>query len=572
LSWQFDIIGLNGTRRQMETHAVPIELEDGMVGQLAITRDISDRKKAEEELFRANSELGEIVAERTRVLEETATRLGYSERAFSLLVSSVVDYAIYMLDLQGRVVSWNAGAECIKGYSAAEITGEHFSRFYTAEDRELGLPQKGLEAAAVVGRFESEGWRVRKDGRRIWASVVIDAIKDDGELIGYAKVTRDMTEKRAAEERLRQAERLQALGQFTGGAAHNFNNLLMAVTGSLELLRKRLPEDERSRALLNNALEGAKRGAALTQRMLAFARRQELHTEVLDVSVLVEGMTPLLRQTIGPEFELEISVPTDLPWVKTDPTQLENALLNLVVNARDAMPGGGKLTVAANEARNLDLGELPSGRYIAIVLADNGGGMDAETLAHVREPFFTTKGVGKGTGLGLSMVDGLAAQSGGKLMIISEVGQGTTVEILLPAQQPGSSQVLSDTKPATSSSPQVHRKLKVLAVDDDALVLMNTVGMLEELGHHVLEAMSGLDALEILDREGPVDLVITDQGMPQMTGLQLAKAVREGNPDLPVIIATGYAELPSGADQVTRLAKPFSLAQLSSALTTLQVN
>ncbi|MDB5524489.1 MAG: domain S-box protein [Rhizobium sp.] len=567
VSWQFDIVGLGGTRRNMETHAVPIELDDGRIGQLAITRDITDRRKVEVELQQANDRLDQLVRERTRELEETATRLGESERNFALLVKSVTDYAIFMLDLDGNVVSWNEGAQKIKGYSACEIIGHHFSKFYTEEDKVARLPWNALATAREDGRFENEGWRVRKDGTRFWASVIIDAIRDGDKMIGFAKVTRDITEKRAAEQRLRQAERLEAVGHFTGGAAHDFNNLLMAISGSLEMLRKRLPDDQRSRALLDNAMQGAKRGAALTQRMLAFARRQELKSESIDIGTMLAGMADLLVQSINPSITLDMDVARDLPRVVADQGQLENAVLNLVLNARDAMPLGGNIKVGAHaQSASTDPDvDLAPGKYICIFVKDDGEGMDPDTLSHVREPFYTTKGVGRGTGLGLSMVDGLAAQSGGRLAIESEKGRGTIVTLYLPADHSELASVTDSVE--TEPEPQLSRKQRVLAVDDDALVLMNTVAMLEDLGHEVVEAHSASRALEIAQSGERFDLVVTDQAMPGMTGVQLAKMLRECSPMLPIILATGYAQLPPGSDAtLVRLAKPFTLKQLAESV------
>jgi PAS domain S-box-containing protein len=311
LTWEFDIIGLAGTRRQMETHAVPIELDDGGVGQLAITRDVSANKRTERALYEAKAALEDRVAERTRDLQDALARLQESERSFSLLVTSVTDYAIYMLDPEGRVVSWNTGAGRIKGYTAEEIIGQHFSRFYTEQDRLAGLPQAGLRTAARDGRLATEGWRVRKDGSRFWASVVIDAIQSDGALVGFAKITRDITEQKAAEAKLRQAQKMEAVGRFTGGAAHDFNNLLMAISASLELLRKRLPlDDERANGMLDNAMQGVRRGASLTQRMLAFARRQDLKPDIVDLAPLLGGMSDVLERALPPMVTLQFDIPS----------------------------------------------------------------------------------------------------------------------------------------------------------------------------------------------------------------------------------------------------------------------
>ncbi|MGC1303169.1 MAG: PAS domain S-box protein [Caulobacteraceae bacterium] len=510
---------------------------------------------------------------------EIEEALRSSEQQFKLLVQSVTDYAIYMLDRQGRVANWNAGAERIKGYRPEEIIGEHFSRFYTEEDRQAGMPERGLETAAREGRFEREGWRVRKDGTRFWAHIVIDAIRDDnGQTIGFAKITRDITERRDAQRALEEAQqalfqtqKLESIGQLTGGIAHDFNNLLTAILGSLELLRKRLPDDPKSRALLDNAVHGAQRGASLTQRMLAFARRQELTPEAIDLATLVRGMTGLMERSIGPGVVIHTDFPPGLPPAVTDANQLEAALLNMVVNARDAMPAGGEISISADAASALpgDGSNLTPGRYVRLRVRDTGQGMDEQTLGRALEPFFTTKGVGKGTGLGLPMVQGLAMQSGGKLQLESRVGEGTTVEIWLPVAASHIAPARPREDPDRAEQAIAAGRLTILVVDDDDLVLMNTTSMLEDLGHAVIEASSGQQALERLSAAPAVDLVISDQVMPGMTGLQLACAIRSERPALPIILATGYAELPADADAgpiLHRLSKPFRQRELAEAV------
>lgn len=494
------------------------------------------------------------------------------EDIYRLLVSAITDYAVYMLDPGGVVTSWNPGAQRFKGYDEADILGQHFSRFYTEEDRANGLPARALKIAAEEGRFEHEGWRLRKDGSRFWAHVIIDPVRDDaGNLIGFAKVTRDLTERREtqrqldeAREQLFQSQKIEAIGRLTGGIAHDFNNLLTVVLGSLDMLRKRLPDDARSLALIDNAIQGARRGASLTQRMLAFARRQELDTQAVNLPSLVHGMSNFLQRALGPTIVVETRFPLGLAPVRTDPAQLESALLNLAVNARDAMPEGGSLTIAAREGTPSLADPLPAGRYVCLSVIDSGVGMDAETLSKAMEPFFSTKGVGKGTGLGLSMVQGLVEQSGGRLVLKSRPKEGTTVEMWLPvAEVEAPSEPVQAEKPRAAAS----RPLKVLAVDDDALVLMNTVAMLEDIGHTVFAATSGGEALSILEREKGIDLVVTDQAMPHMTGLQLAQAIRRQWPDLPIILATGYAELPAESDiDLPKLAKPFFQNDLADAI------
>lgn len=569
LNWEFDIIGLKGTRRHMETHAAPIRLTDGTVGQLALTRDVTGQKNSGDALRQLNAELEEKVIGRTHELQEALDRLQKSERGFELLVESVTDYAIYMLDPTGNIVSWNSGARRIKGYETAEIIGKNFECFYSPEDRAAGVPAKGLRTAARDGRFETEGWRLRKDGTRFWANVIIDSISAGGALVGFAKVTRDITERRATEARLRQSQKMEAVGQFTGGAAHDFNNLLMAILGSLEILRKRLPDDPRLLALLDTAVLGAKRGSSLTQRMLAFARRQELKHEAVDLIGLVNNMMELLERSLGPTVNIETRFPREEVRVRTDANQLETALLNLAINGRDAMPAGGTLTISITEesVTGDHPTNLPPGQFACLSVRDTGQGMDEATLARATEPFFTTKGIGKGTGLGLSMVDGLIAQSGGKLMVHSVVGRGTTIELWLPlATDSIAKAVERDASEAGESAP-TKRQLCILAVDDDSLVLANVAAMLEDLGHHVIPVGAGARALEAIDSTPAIELVITDQAMPVMTGLQLIEEIRARRPELPVILATGYAELPQTANApIARLAKPFTQRALAEAM------
>ncbi|WP_336355754.1 PAS domain S-box protein [Pseudomonas granadensis] len=519
----------------------PIIDPDGrLLGFAKITRDLTDRKMAEETLKQ-------------------------SEQQFRLLVQGVTDYAIYMLSPEGRVSNWNQGAQRIKGYLPEEIIGQHLSIFYTPEDRELGEPQRSLEIATREGRFENKSWRMRKDGTRFLAHVVVDAIRGDtGILLGFAKITRDITEahqSRQALEKTRealfQAQKMQAIGQLSGGIAHDFNNLLTVILGNLEIVQKRMGADPKISRLLENATQGALRGVSLTQRMLAFARRQELKTESVDIAQLVQGITGLLRSSLGPGIRIETLFPDDLQPVLADNNQLELALLNLATNARDAMPDGGTVTITAQPQVVLELGDsqLPAGRYVCLSLTDTGEGMDAQTLASARDPFFTTKGLGKGTGLGLSMVHGFIEQLGGRFMLKSEKGQGTTAELWIPVALEGVA-----SKPQFSSAAPVSvPRLSVLVVDDDSLVLTSTSLLLEDLGHRVLGATSGEQALRLFDQGEVIDLMITDMAMPKMSGAQLAHAVRMLKPDLPIILATGYAERLEGfAAELPRLPKPFT--------------
>ena len=540
----------DGTRFWAYVVIDPIRAPSGeLLGFAKITRDLTERKAAEETLRQ-------------------------SQEQFQLLVQGVTDYAIYLLDPSGNVSNWNLGAQRIKGYLPAEIIGKHFSQFYTDEDRAAGLPRLALDTVLREGRFEREGWRVRKDGSKFWAHVVIDAIRrDNGDLIGFAKITRDITERRDAQEQLErtreafvQSQKMDAIGQLTGGVAHDFNNLLMAVLGSLELMRKRLPDDPKLLSLLDNATKGAERGAALTKRMLAFARRQELKQEAVDIPDLVRGMTELLQGSLGAAISLELRFPLALPPVLGDANQLELALLNLAVNARDAMPGGGEIVISAREqAMQAQEHGLKPGRYVHLKLTDSGTGMDETTLRRATEPFFTTKGPGKGTGLGLSMVHGLAEQFGGRFSMQSKIGEGTVAELWLPVAEAAAKAAAS---PRPGAQPAEHpQPLLILAVDDDPLVLTNTVAMLEDLGHTCYAASSAQEALEIFAADDKIDLVITDQAMPKMTGLQLAGIIRRDRPDFPVILATGYAEIDDDTVvKVPKLPKPFTQADLTGQI------
>jgi PAS domain S-box-containing protein len=568
----------------MEDFAVDLDRGDGLkTAHFAFSyTPAPDADGAIAGLFGSCIEITARVTAERRLVEQSGRlrdlELERSEAQFRLLVKSVTDYAIYMLDPNGRVSSWNLGAERIKGYRPEEIIGENFSRFYTPEDRASGLPQNGLAIARRDGRFETEGWRVRKDGSRFRAHVVIDAIPGEaGEILGFAKITRDVTERDAAQRQLEearealfQAQKLEAIGQLTGGIAHDFNNLLMAILGSLEMAQKRLPDDPQVNRLLANAVQGAKRGATLTQRMLAFARRQELKREAIDIPSLVYGMEDLLNRSLGPQFNLEIDFSPRLSPVFSDPAQVETALINLVVNARDAMPGGGTITLSAHQQAALRGDpDLPPGDYVCIRVGDEGEGMSPETLARATEPFFTTKGVGRGTGLGLAMIHGLALQSGGALRLSSRLGEGTNVELWLPATAARAVMTTlgAASEPGAPLAGAARPALTILAVDDDDLVLLNTAAMLEDLGHTVLQAASAAEALALMRQGQTIDLLITDHAMPNMTGAKLALAAGAERPGLPVVLATGFAELPTGEGAgLVRLAKPFTQAQLAEAI------
>ena len=382
----------------------------------------------------------------------------------------------------------------------------------------------------------------------------------------HADVLRQIAERERAEEKLRQAQKMETVGQLTGGVAHDFNNLLMAVLGNLDLLRKHVSNDPKAVRLISGALQGAKRGAALTQRLLAFARRQDLQVRPVDLAALVHGMTDLLQRSLGPGIDLRLQLDGASRPAVADSNQVELALLNLAVNARDAMPKGGILTIELDTAEACAGDpELRPGPYIRLAVTDTGCGMDADTLKRAVEPFFSTKELGKGTGLGLSMIHGLAVQLKGKLRLTSEVGRGTRAELWLPAATATPKE--EPAMPAAKAAFAANGRATILVVDDDVLIAMSTVDMLEDLGHEVIEAHSGARALEILRNGQAIDLMITDQAMPKMTGVQLARAARGLRPDLPILLATGYADPFEGADlDLPRLAKPYQQEQLATQI------
>jgi PAS domain S-box-containing protein len=522
----------------------PVRDERGeLVGFAKITRDITEKRAAQEALRE-------------------------SEQRFRMLVQGVTDYAIYMLSPAGEITNWNAGARRIKGYEHEEVVGTHFSRFYTEKDRAAGLPARALQQASDQGRFEAEGWRVRKDGSRFWAHVVIDSIRDDqGELVGFAKITRDITERKNAaaaldetREALFHAQKMEAIGQLTGGIAHDFNNLLNVVTNGISMLRERVrePADVRMLDAIDHA---ANRGALLTQQLLSFARQQPLKQEPRDANRVINSFEAVLRRASRNTIAFEVSLADKLPQVMLDAAQFETALLNLVANARDATPDGGRIVLStqvvelAQKRRNLE-----PGRYVVVTVQDTGEGMSPDVASRAVEPFFTTKEVGKGTGLGLSQVYGMVQQSGGDLDIVSAPGQGTGMAMYFPALV---GQHDEGTGPEAAE--------KVLIVDDQPDVLEVTSELFRTLGFEVLSANSGEDALAMLQRTPDLRLMLSDVVMPGMSGIQLAHKAMAVTPALKVILASGYANPavdkdPSSLEGFNFLPKPYRMADLVKML------
>jgi PAS domain S-box-containing protein len=377
-----------------------------------------------------------------------------------------------------------------------------------------------------------------------------------------ADLMKEVAAREKAQEQLRQAQKMETIGQLTGGVAHDFNNLLMAVMGNLDLLRKRLPDDPRLQRLVDGALQGAERGASLTQRLLAFARQQDLRAVPVDLSGLVQGMGNLLERSLGPRVALRLDLPEGLPPARIDANQLELAILNLAINARDAMPDGGSIEIKVAKHQVQNDAVLKPGTYLKLSVIDTGAGMTPDILKRAIEPFFSSKPLGKGTGLGLSMVHGLVVQLGGTLELSSAVGKGSTVTMVLPIATSA-----PEAETPAAAPQQVKRSAVILFVDDDPLIAMSTTEMLEDLGHRVIGASSALHALDILRSEQPIDLMVTDHVMPGMTGIELAAATRQVRPSLPILLATGYAELPEGTQvDLPRLAKPYHQDQLRDRL------
>jgi PAS domain S-box-containing protein len=541
----------NGSRFLANVVVTPIRDQDGsLVGFAKITRDVTEREEAQ------------------RALRET-------ERQLRLLLGGIVDHAIYMLDPNGIITSWNAGAEKIKGYNADEIIGQHFSKFYTSADRMVGLPARALHTALTTGRYEAEGWRVRKDGSEFWASVVLDAIRDDsGRLVGYAKVTRDISQQREMQltlqktrEQLAHAQKIEALGRLTGGIAHDFNNILMVVSGQAEILAHRLSNLQDRRAV-DAIADATRRGEALTRQMLTFSRRQRLEPRIVHFAAQIERTGSLLKSSLNPSVTIRQTIAADLWPIAVDPAGFDLALLNLVINARDAMLEGGVVTIAAENVR-LGKGEIAAdleGEFVAISVADTGVGIPEDVLPNVFDPFFTTKGLNKGTGLGLSQVHGFVHGSGGAVGIATTLGKGTRVTLYFPRVAEEGQRGEED-----ASRDAVHKGVgAILVVDDNPDVANVSAGLLEQLGYRVKIAHSAAAALDELKSGERFDLVFSDIVMPgAMNGIELARAAKRLYPDLPFLLATGYSEAAASArDEFTILHKPFTQAQLSLAVTT----
>jgi PAS domain S-box-containing protein len=526
----------------------PMKDEAGdLIGYAKITRDMTERRAAHE------------------AIQE-------SERQLRLLVRSVTDYAIYMLDPNGIICSWNAGAERIKGYLEEEIIGQHFSTFYTEVERMAGAPARALHTSAEEGRFEAEGWRVRKDGSRFWANVVIDPIRDKkGKVIGFAKITRDLTERREAQIALAEAQakqaqtqKLEALGQLTGGVAHDFNNLLMIFSGYTQTIKKLVGDDPKGRRAVDAIEFATRRGQSLTRQLLSFSKRQVLNPTIIEVSEHLDELRSILTTSVGRSVEIVVAIARETWPVEVDISEFELALVNLTVNARDAMPQGGTIAFTAENVR-VRRGEVQDeleGEFVALTVADTGSGIPQDILLRVFDPFFTTKEAGSGSGLGLSQVYGFARQSGGTAVIDSTLGQGTNVTVYLPRAR--------SKRPVKSGAGEDERKEgagTILLVEDNPEVAAATAAMMEEMGYTVLNVRDATQALALVKQQR-LDLVVSDIVMAgSINGLDLARTLRKEYPRLPVLLVTGYSEALGEANaEFPVLRKPYQLAELSKAL------
>ncbi len=501
--------------------------------------------------------------------------------------------AIITID-DSRNIHWvNGAVDHVLGYGHSELLGQKLDVLLEPDNpllpalAESSAEQKADTAISVIGRYKSGKtgyfdvslghWRAdqrdfvttiwRDVTERVAASAALrdarDALQESNDEL-ESRVEERTREREIALRQLHESQKMESIGQLTGGVAHDFNNLLAVILGSLSLLKKTVPDDPRISRLLDRAIQGAERGATLTTRLLAFARRQELKVEFVALQKLIPEMLDFLRHSVGPNIAIHVKVSSEVSAIEVDANQLELALINLAVNARDAMPQGGSLTIACHNEENGKSVGLPRDPFVCIAMTDTGEGMSEATLARAQEPFFTTKGIGKGTGLGLSMVHGFTAQSGGAMRIRSQPGEGTTVTMWLPRAKQGAKAAGAVTQVGPVKEA---RGLRVLLVDDDILVSMGAADMLLDLGHSVTEAQSGAHALKLLESDAPFDIVVTDYAMPGMNGFELAQRIKAKNPKLPIILATGYAELPADRSiDFGHLSKPYTSTDLASAL------
>lgn len=505
-------------------------------------RDVTDEHAAQEALRQADA--------RARAIFETS----YQYQAF--------------VNPDGTLADINRTALTSLECELSEVIGKPFwqTPWFTATP---GMPEQ-IEAAiarAATGESIQKEMTVNLPaGSRTFDVSIRPVLDEAGRLVGIVPEAIDITDRKHAAEQIAQMQKIETIGQLTGGVAHDFNNLLTPIIGALDMLRSKLRGDARAERITTTALQAAERARVLIQRLLAFARKQHLEARAVEIRELLNNLADLLPRTLGPQIEIAMSVPDVLPPARVDPNQLELALLNLALNARDAMPGGGTLTFVASEEQRRNDPQVGTGSFIRVSVTDTGVGMTPDIVRRAIEPFYTTKAPGQGTGLGLSMVHGLAAQSGGAFHLESERGRGTTATLWLPV----SSEAAETTAPEVPTSPIVEGHRTILLIDDEPLVRQGTAAILSDAGYEVIEAESGAAALELVKRGFAFDALITDFAMPMMTGLDVAKEIRSLRMDVPVLLITGFAETPRAeVAGLSRLAKPFRQAELSAAVAAL---
>ena len=523
---------------------------------------------------------GYVAICRDRTMRRSAEGLSRrSEERFRQLIDGFRDHAICMLDDNGRIGSWSDDLERLLGYTSGEIVGSPFATLFSLEDQKKGTAERALDTAMQCQRLHYTGWHLGKSGQLVPVSEIIDSIDgENGTHSGFAVVMRDRSVQQATEAALENArmalsksQRLELIGTLTGGLAHDFNNLLSAIVPNLELSRRRVDPKSDARKFIDNALTGAQRGAALVARMMSFVRDEPPQTRTVSIPKLIEGLEHLVWRAIGPGIAVETTYAAQLAAIEIDPHQLELALMNLFVNSRDAMPDGGTIRITARN-RLVDTGktaDLRAQRYVELKISDTGTGMDAATLDRALELFFTTKPAGKGTGLGLPMVQTFIDSAKGHMSIESRPGKGTTISLLLPALRSVRFRTVADDSiEAEDLDSPSERRLRILVVDDDALVLLNTAAMLADLGHETVEAGSGRDAIRILQDQDSIDVMITDYSMPHMTGAELASAVRANWPSVRVIVASGYSDdaILENTIANAKLQKPFGIRDLRATI------
>jgi PAS domain S-box-containing protein len=592
----------DGTHLWIRSNVVPMSDQSGAVRYLvAVADDVTARREAEENLINEHQNLLKTLDERAanlnkakevlhvemgkrKLVEDALQReiakrrkaqeaLMQNEWRFRTVIQGVTDYAIFMLDRDGCVTNWNTGAQRIHQYAGAEILGRHFSLFFSEDEQQGGEPARALQVAGYEGKYVIEGWRTRRDHTKFWASVVIVAVRDDaGELIGYVHITRDDTERHQAEasldrahEQLAQSQKMEALGQLTGSIAHDFNNLLMIVSGHAQLLRRRLTDPKHVQAI-DAVNAAANRGESLTRQLLAFSRRQPLNPVVTDLKERVEAVREMLIGSLRGNVHLKCDIAPEIWPVEVDIAELELALVNVAVNARDAMPGGGVITLSAQNVtlQKGDAVDQLEGDFVVLTMTDTGVGIPADVLPRIFEPFFTTKALGKGTGLGLAQVYGFSHQSGGTVIASSKVGSGTAISMYLPRKHA----TIVRAPETISPEPSASGDGTVLLVEDNPEVAEVSASLLEQLGYRVLRANDASDALDRLQRGYEVTLVFSDIVMPgSMNGIALAQEIKNRYPDIPVLLTSGYSDVVQIAgSQVRVLRKPFQLPALQKSI------